>query len=355
MARRGRRGRRGRFGGPTARCGAAAAAALLLAGCSSGSGGGSGGGRFGGSTGAAGAVPDTVAAALSAVPTTGWDTGYLEFGDVAAITALDNGSPGSGPAQAYIGIGESSLAETGDVAVNVLGFDPLKAKAAVTVGRPPTQAAVLYGGYDASAIGKKLTAAGFKEKGTSGGGTLYALGADNQLDPNNPTDDPQLNVLWVSSTRIVYGMSTADVDTLATPTGATLASNTQIEALAQCLGAAKGAVIGGGSTEKGSSLVAIGLTGTSASDATEEVCVLAKDSATAQAIGSSFAQKIRSGRSQTRDEPWSQLLTDPQSSVVSSSPAVVRLTAQPVSGQHPGILLEAYFGPQTDFSTLITP
>jgi hypothetical protein len=341
--------RRRSFGRPGARyAAAAAAAALLLAGCS-GNSGGSGGGSAGGG------APGTVSAALSLLPSTSWDAGYLEFGQVTAVLGLNGGSLGTGPAQAYLGLGEGSIADAGAQA-SVLGFDPDKASAAVTVGLPPAQATAIYGSFDASAVGRKLTGAGFKQKGTAGGGTIYALAADNEINANNPTGDPQFNVVDVGSSRIVYGGSSANVDALAEFGGGTsLSSNSQVNALASCLGDAKAALIGQSSRSAGSPLVGIGLTGSSGSDAGEEICVQAKDSATASAIGAAFALKVRTGRSIRADEAWSSLLIDPQASVVSSSPAVVRLTAKPASGQEAGILLRTYIDAPTDLSALITP
>lgn len=344
--------RGGRFSSRTLRGAAALAVVLALAaGCSGGS------GTSGGSAGAAaeGGAPGTVSAALSRMPSTAWDTTYVEFGQVATVLGINGGTSGTGPAEEYLGVGDSSLAATG-VTASVLGFDPLKVTAAVSVGMLPAQTTALYGTFDASAIGKKLTGDGFKQKGAAGGGTLYALAADNQISVNNPTGDPQFNVVDVSAGRIVYGGSTANVDALAAFTGnAPLSSNTDISALASCLGDSKAAEITQLTQSAGSPLVGVGLTGGSSSDLGEEICVLAKDSATANAIGAGFAQKIRSGRSIRANEPWSQLLADPQSSVVSSSPAVVRLSAKPAAGGRAGILLRTYMDSPSDFSALITP
>jgi hypothetical protein len=335
----------------------AAAAVLALAGCSSsgsdGGDGGSNGGRLGGPSPAGGA-PTTVSAALAATPGTSWDGAYVEFGAVSHVIAL-NGSTGSGPLLAYLGMGESPLAESGDQSADVLGFDPFKATAAVTVGQLPKQATVVYGSFDASAVGKKLAAAGFKQKGSAAGGTVWGLAADNQADVDNPTGNPQLNDLLVTASRIVLGPSTADVEALAATGGTTLASNAKLSALASCLGDAYAGVISPASPSIGSAPVGIGVTGDSGQDASEEVCVSAEDSATAKAIGAHWTQQITSGHSQQQDEPWSKLLVDPQASVVSSSPAVVRLTAKPAAGAHAGTLLEALYAPQTDFSNLISP
>jgi hypothetical protein len=335
----------------------AAVAALVLAGCSSGGsggGGGASGGRFGGPS-VGGGLPTSISAALAGVPSAGWDGTYLEFGDVTQVVALNGGSLGAGPVEAYVGLGESSIAGFEEEAGSVLGFDPLKATAAVTVGQPPSQATVLYGTYDAASIGRKLTASGFKQKGAAAGGTLWAYGPDNQVNVNNPTGDAQMNDLNVATSRIAYGGSSVNVDRLVAPTGPTLASNAQLSALASCLGDASAAVITTFAPSPGSTLYGIGLVGSSGKDASEEICVSAKDSATASAIGANWTKQLETGRSQRLDQPWSKLLIDPQASVVSSSPAVVRLTSKPAAGSHVGVLLESFYAPETDFTVLTSP
>jgi hypothetical protein len=338
----------------------AAAAVLALAGCSSGGSnggdggdGGSNGGRLGGPS-PAGGVPTTFSVALAATPATGWDDTYVEFGAVSHVVSL-NGSPGSGPLLAYVGMGESPLAESGNRSADVLGFDPLTVTAAVTVGQPPKQATAVYGAFDVSAVGKKLTAAGFKQKGSAAGGTVWGLAADDQVDLDNPLGDPQLDDVLVTAGRIVLGPSATDVEALAAAGGSTLASNAKLSALASCLGAAYAGMISPASPAIGSTPVGVGVVGDSGQDASEEICVSAEDSATANAIGAHWTRQITSGRSQQQDEPWSKLLTDPRASVVSSSPTVVRLTAKPAAGARAGTLLEALYAPQTDFSNLISP
>jgi hypothetical protein len=341
-----------------------ALAALLLAGCSSGgsSGGANGGadGRFGEPTGAG--VPTTFSAALAALPSTSWDGGYVEFGDVAHVNAL-SGPAGSGPLSEYYGIGESSLAGFAEQDLGALGFDPLKAAAAVTVGQLPNQVTVLYGSFDASAVDSKLSAAHFKNKGTAGGGTVWALGADNQQNLQNPTGNPLANDIDVTAARIAIGPSATDVDALAAPSGAMLSSNSAINALASCLdGASAGIIsqpssgtIGQPTSTPDSRPIGIGLVAPSAQSAGEEICASAADSATATAIGANFTKQIETGTSRRLNEPWSKVLVDPQASVVSSSPAVVRLTTRPGSGSHIGVLLESLFAAESDLSTLISP
>jgi len=322
----------------------AAATALLVAGCSS-SGGGS-----------ASSTPSTFAAALAATPSTSWDGSYFEFGDVAAVTQLNDASSGKSALYPYTMVGESPLidSEQGD-----LGFNPLTVSAAVTVGdQVPRSATVLDGSFSPSTVGTKLTALGFKQDGSADGGTLWVISAAKS-GANNPTDDPGLNVLDVSGDRIVFGDSTADVEAVAAAGANSLAANTTLTALASCLGSAKAGLIGSYPQEQvqeptqGSTYVGIGLLASSADDASEELCVTASSAARAASIEANWKQRIEHGKTVSLNEPWSKLFTDPQATTVGSGPIVVRLTARQAPGARVGILLTDYENPYVDFSNLI--
>lgn len=327
------------------------ATTAMLAGCS-GSNGGSGNGTGVPTTSAA---PSTVSAALAELPVTSWDSGSLEFGDVAQVGTLNGGAEVSGPIMSYAGVGESALAPFEQQDVTVLGFDPLKVTAAVTVGQLPHQATAVYGSFDAAAVGKKLSAAGFKDKGTADGGELWAIADNDQATMTNPTGDPQLNVLDVTANRIVYGGSTTEVDSLAGSASTPLSTHAELAAIADCLGSARAAVIGPAPQVSGTPMIGIGLLADSAADASEEVCVSAQSATAATAIESHWIQQIQNGRSQEVDAAWSTLLVDPQATAASNSPVVARLTAKPAAGVKVGTLLEAYYGPSTDFRNLLSP
>ena len=323
----------------------AAATALLVAGCSS-SGGGSGSGGSGSST------PSTFSAALAEIPSTSWDGSYFEFGDADAVTRLNNASSGKSALYAYTMIGESTLmeADQGD-----LGFNPLTVSSAVTVGdAPPRQTTVLYGSFNPSTIGTKLSGLGFKQDGSADGGTLWVITAAKSGE-NNPTNDPELNVLDVSADRIVLGDSTADVEAIAAAGTHSLGSNATLAALANCLGSAKAGLIGSypPGQAQSSTYVGIGLLASSADDASEELCVTAPSSAKAASIEANWKQRIEHGTTVTLDEPWSKLFTDPQATTVGSAPIVVRLMAQRAPGARVGALLTDYENPYVDFSNLI--
>jgi len=325
-----------------------AATALLLAGCSSSGGSGGNGGGSGSGT------PSTFAAALAEIPSTGWDGSYFEFGDISQVNELNKAAGGSA-LFAYTTVGASQLDESGQAMDGSLGFDLLSVSAAVTVGQLPHSAMVLYGSFNASTVGTKLAALGFKNHGSADGGTLWAIGDNDQPSEQNPTGDPSLNVLDVSSDRIVLGGSTAEVEAIAAPATKSLATSAKLAALANCLGSAKAGLIGPAyaADAQDSTYVGVGLVDSSGAAASEELCVTASSTSAASAIEANWTRRIEHGTVVSLNEPWSKLLTNPQATVTSSSPIVVRLSAQPASGAKVGALIDDYESPYVDFSNLI--
>jgi hypothetical protein len=330
-----------------------AAAAVLLSACSSSPAtvGGLGGGSGGGS------APTTVAQALAQVPATAGDSSYVEFGEVAKVAGLDGGASAGGPLHAYEGYGESGLVDEMSQPSAVLGFDPFKVTAALTVGSQPQQATILYGAFDPASIGAVLGKEGFAKHGTADGGTVWTYADNDQMSEHNPTGVPNLNVVLVSANRIVIGGSSAHVEAVAASSGGSLDSSAGLGAVAACLGPALAGVIGPQSaTGAGNApLLGIGLLGSSAQDASEELCVTVSSAAAASAVSAKWTSLIGSGTSKRLDEPWSALLVDPQASTLSPVDGVtmVRLTAKPASGQHVGVLLEDYYSATDDIASLI--
>ena len=337
--------RRRRSGAVGAGC-LVAATALLLAGCSSAGGSGSGG--------LDSAMPSTFATALAEIPSTSWDGSYFEFGDISQVNQLNKAASGSA-LFAYTTVGASQLNESGQAMDGSLGFDLLNVPTAVTVGQLPHSAMVLYGSFNPSTVGTKLAALGFKNHGSADGGTLWAISDNDKVDMQNPTGDDSLNVLDVSSGRIVLGGSTAEVEAIAAPATTSLATSSKLAAIANCLGSAKAGLIGPAyATEtQDSTYVGIGLVASSGTAASEELCVTASSTSAASAIEANWTQRIEHGNVVSLKEPWSKLLTNPQATVTSSSPIVVRLSAQPAAGAKVGVLINDYESPYVDFSNLI--
>lgn len=342
-------------------CGPAIGAVLLLAACSSSHSGGSRGsaapGSAGGSAGgSSGGVPTNIAQALAQVPSTDWDTAYIEFSRPKTILHLDGGKPGSGPLSDYGNFGEEYFESTTEDSAQVLGFDPLAADAALTVGAPGKQAAIVYGTFDASSVGSVLGKEGFKSQGTADGAAVWAIGDNNQMNENNPTGVPNLNVMLVSPSRIVLGGAAADAKTIASSSGTSISGTATLGALAGCLGPAPAALIGPESNLPKAPMLGIGVLADSGTDASEELCVAVPDASAGSALAAHVKSVIATGRSRGRGEPWSKVMIDPRTTVLPPVDGVttVRLTVRPGPDGQLGALLSLYYGnPDDSLSKLI--
>ncbi|MBR7836119.1 hypothetical protein KDL01_22775 [Actinospica durhamensis] len=337
------------------------AGALALTACSSSTSGGGGGGSGLPGLGLGGGPPTTVAGLLDALTRTSWDGAYVEFGDVAKVAALNGGISEKGPVAAYVGIGEGGFADEVDPSGSTIGFAPLGVSAAFTVGNLPHQVTVVYGSFDAASIGAKLGKEGFKQRGTPDGGTLWGYGTDGQTSMNNPTGVPNLSEFLVSSSRIALGDASDDVEAVAGPVRAPLSSVAGLKAVAQCLGPALAAVITPRTLSANPSpdtpMLGIGLLADTASDASEEVCVTASSASSASAIAAKWTSAVTTGRSTRLAEPFSELLTDPQATILGALDGVmtVRLTAKPAAGSRVGTVLTTFYSASVDLDALIGP
>ncbi|WP_225847571.1 hypothetical protein [Streptomyces sp. HPF1205] len=314
------------------RLAAVAVAVILLAGCSgSGSKSAAGGGR------------GPVADALGRVHATDLTKTAFEFGDTAGLLRLDGGrTTGSAPFSKLFDYGASGIAAQYQLLPDKTGIDLTRATSAITIGRPPNQVGVLYGSFDAAAIGTKLQALGYHKR-ADGGDTVWTLHDDHRLDPNGPLADlgivAQLNVVHVSDTRIVYGGAGSDIDQ-ALSGKPTLADDPAYAGLAGCLGDARAAVI---QTDPQTWPLpfGVGVTATSATDEEEVLCVATKDDASAKALAAAWPDRVAQGTSQRTAQPWSDLLTAPQAKVVGGAAHIVQLRAHAAHDHEPGVLFDA--------------
>jgi hypothetical protein len=284
-----------------------------------------------------------VADALRKVHATDLTKTALEFGDVAGVLRLDGGKiTGSAPFSKLFGYGASGIAAQSQLLPDKTGIDLTRAASAITIGRPPNQVGVLYGSFDAAAIGAKLQALGYN-KHVDGGDRVWTLHDDHQLDPSGPLADlgivAQLNVVHVSATRIIYGGASSDIDQalIGKPT---LADDPTFAGLAGCLGNARAAVL---QTDPQTWPLpfGVGVTATSATDEEEVLCVATKDDATAKALAAAWPGRVATGMSLSAAGPWSDLLTAPQAKVQGDAAHIVQLRAHTADDHRPGVLLNA--------------
>lgn len=305
--------------------------AASAAACSSdGSTGGSGSGGSG-----------TVKDALRHIHDTAQTSSYVDFGLPAQVVELNGGRDDSGPLAQLAGAGASNLRSYYKVVDPIIGIDLNSVTTALSVGRPPNNVEVLYGSFDADAIGAKFSAWGYHKQDRGHGVTAWIWTDDHlidnsKIDPNTGIgpgmDTGWLNVVWVSKTRVAYGRATADLAAALPEQSKPLSGDSMVGPLADCLGSPLSAAMSNGpaaSGDKAIPAVALGVTGTGAADVREEICVATLDDATAQKVATAFTTAVAGGTDFHSQMKWSAELTDPKAEMLGGDRHVVRLTARP--------------------------
>jgi hypothetical protein len=291
--------------------------------------------------GAASAAPGSLKAALKNIHATAQTGRYLEYGDTAQLVKLNGGTSSAvnGPFARVLGAGADQLGEYSQLLPPLTGFDSLTATSAISVGTPPNTVGVLYGSFDPAAIGAKLAAWGYHESDRGNGVTAWVFKDNHELDLSKadpatgvgPGMTGWLDVIWVSKTSIAYGGATSDLAAALPAQATSLADDPVVAPLADCLGSPLVAVVMtdprliGGS---GVSALALGVTATGAADTRLEICAVAPDTAGAQSFAAGFTKAVGSGRDPVTDQPWANLLSDPQTSVIGGAKHIVRLSAE---------------------------
>ncbi|MEY9892076.1 hypothetical protein ABIA31_005751 [Catenulispora sp. MAP5-51] len=345
-----------RFGRSAAVVSALVLAVGTAAACSS-SGSASGGGGGGSSSGS---LKDT----LKNIHATTQTAGYIEYGDTAQMVKL-NGGTNQGSSSLFgrvLGAGADQLSQYSQILPPFTGFDYSTATSAVTVGTPPNAVGVLYGSFDPAAIGAKLAAWGYAKQDRGNGVTAWVYKDNHQiditkLDPNTgvgPGMTGWLNVVWVSKTSIAYGSATSDLAAAVPAQLKPVSDDPVVGPLADCLGSPLEAFVLTDQKMIGSAglpAVALGVTATSASDVRMEICAAAPSAAAAQSFAAGFTKAVSSGQDIMTDQPWANLLSNPQTSVIGGAEHVVRLSATPAGAQ--GASLVVNLVEQNDFAGLL--
>ncbi|WP_370381743.1 hypothetical protein [Catenulispora sp. GAS73] len=344
-----------RFARAAAAVSVLAAAMGSAAACSSSGSSGGGGGVGAGS----GAFAD----ALKNIHDTAQTSGSIEFGDTAQLAKLNGGTTpaANGPFARLVGAGSDQLTQYASLLPPLTGFDSTTATSAISLGTPPNQVGVLYGSFDPTAIGAKLAAWGYHKSDRGGGVTAWVFQDNHQvdltkLDANGigPGMAGWLNVIWLSKSSIAYGSATSDLAAALPAQSKPLSGDPMVGPLADCLGSTLIAFVETDAKQinnSGISAIAFGVTATGASDIREEICAAAPSASAAQGFATGFTKAVGSGLDYIRNQPWSTLLTDPQTKVIGGSENVVRLTAKPADPQ--GAALVVNLVAQNDFAGLL--
>jgi hypothetical protein len=225
-----------------------------------------------------------------------------------------------GFAPALTTVGSPSLGGREQAVAELTGIEAGQAKAAISVGLPPDDAAVLYGTFEPGGIKKKLTARGYEEKsawlmtGTLPAGTGTA---------------GRLNAVYLTGDRIGYAGSAALLEQATKPDGPSLTRSAPHKAVADCLDTAPPSPAAAILHRLDTGVVGLAVDRADGPGALETLCF--QGSGIAERLEKAVsAGESRSGR------PWREFLTEPK---VERLPGdMARLTARTST---PGVLFRA--------------
>lgn len=288
---------------------------------------------------------------------------YFSFGEPAQVVKLNGGQGDSGPFSVLAGAGADELRNWYKVLDPITGLDLNSVTTALTVGRPPANVEILYGSFDADAIGAKFAAWGYKKQDRGDGVTAWIWRDNHEIDAGKVDPDTGigpgmdtgwLNVVWVSKTRVAYGRATADLAAALPEQSEPLSGDSVVGPLADCLGSALTGIVLNGPPVTGDPAIpamAVGVTATGPADIREEICVAAPDDATAQKFATAFTTAISNYTDFRSDMKWSAELTDPKTEKLGGEQHVVRLSARPAGQGRPDFVTSLVYN--ADYETLL--
>lgn len=245
--------------------------------------------------------------ALSRIADTVGTRTMITYDNTAELVRLAGKNPASKNGFALLrGWGVPAVAQTMRELPGDAGFDLFAENYGISAGFPPKSVALMAGGQSAARITGRLTGLGWKKNG----GMLVAPAP---LTAGSSAGLLALDAAQVQAagSDVVFGAPKASLSQIGSPTGATLARDPAIGALARCLGnvVAAGIYSGGNLGGQQPAAVAVGVSQPASDTATPHavVCV----SWSSQAAATHFTTELRkalAGVSFTMNEPYSRLL-----------------------------------------------
>jgi hypothetical protein len=304
----------------------AAVLVAVTAGCSSGGSGGSG-----------------LETALARVSDTANNRDAIYYDNTGELVSLV-GSSLSAESKGYgqlRGMGALNIAAymttlPGDTGINLFAEN----YAISAGGNPPATVALVAGGQDASVVTGRLLKLGWK-KGANGTLTgpppLTAQG-------NGASYAISMAKVQAANSDVLYGGSSANLSQIGSPSGATLASDPGISALAGCLGNVVAAAMYGGpdtSVTAAPTEVAVGVSQPSSATATPHavVCVSWPSQAAANTYAANLRKVLSAGLSPELNERWSVILPHATVTSVGGDTHVVEWQADPSNAETVFIML----------------
>lgn len=261
-----------------ARAALAAVLIAIVAGCSGGGPGGT-----------------SLQAALARVSDTANNRSFISYDDTAELVGLVGKNPAA-PASGYgplRGMGAGDLlsyeAELPEAGISLFNEDY-----AITAGSPPSTLTLIAGGQDASAVTQRLTKLGFKK---AQDGTLAS-----PTPPDLALYPPSMSRVKASQSDVLAASPGASLSQAGSPSGATLADDAAIKALAACLGNVAAALMVSGSAANVTAKpteIAVGVSQPASASATPHVvvCVSWPTATAAAAYAANVRKALATGSS----------------------------------------------------------
>jgi hypothetical protein len=292
---------------------AVATAGSLVSACGTG-GGGSGGGT-------------RLDAALSRVADNSNTRSEVFYDDTAALVKVTGKRLTAKGYGLLVGTGASGLQPYVEVIQGQADIRLLDEQYAISAGTPPRNVGLIAGGQNTSQVTRDLTRQGWKRRGNLL--VMLPLNLSNALDGATAG---WLSQVQASGSDVIYGQQQADLSQAGAPAGPTLAQNSQISALANCLGDVVAAGIFSpydrGAAVKPAVAVGVGRPASNTGVPREVVCVAWPNSGAASRYAANLRTALASGRSLAANRPWSAILRQASVTVVGGSQNLVEWRAQ---------------------------
>jgi hypothetical protein len=280
-----------------------------------------------GCSGGSGSGGTGLESALSRVADTASNRSQINYDNTAVLVQIAGKNPTALKGFARLrgwgvpGIVENAIFLPGDG-----GFDLFAEDYSISAGNPPRMVSLMAGGQSSSRITSQLTSLGWKRSG----GRL--------VGPPPLTASSNASTLALDAARVqptgsdvVFGQSGANLSQIGSPQGATLASDTTISALAQCLGNVVAASIFVGSYLGGQrpAAVAVGVTQPASNTATPHAvaCVSWSSQAAAATYATDLRKALSGGLDALLGRPYTSVLTHATVTTVGGSQHVVEWQA----------------------------
>lgn len=235
------------------------------------------------------------------------------------------------------------------------GISAIDADYGISGGQPPRTVSVLAGGQHSDRIGKALSGSGWTRKGDR----YIAPDLNAVTDDNTAMYAMNLGQVRTDGADVIFGHADADLGAAGHPGGRTLADDQPTRALADCLGDVvaaelvtdfKSPIISSRLTPAQQAAlaklrpagvqldklteVAVGVrTPKSASDTPRAVvCVAWANQSAADGYAAALSGVLASGMSYASNQPYAQLLHDPQTRKVGGGAHIVQWSADEASG-----------------------